>query len=251
MISTGQAAKLCGVSNNTILKAARTGALPSLKTPRGNLYRKVDVVEWIDNRLKVDNETLREGHEDLTGRVFKYRTVVRFDGYKGGKTRNGKFYTRRWWCRCKCGREGSIEERFLDYPCYSCSAMDSGLKKYPDGKYISGIQFLHIRKGSERRRDRLGDFKITQEFVDNLFEEQGGLCAISGVPLICSARLPTRKRSRATMSLDRIDSSKGYIEGNVQWVHKFINSIKSDHKQEDLISWCHIISGYQRSKEKP
>lgn len=42
-------------------------------------------------------------------------------------------------------------------------------------------------------------------------------------------------------SLDRIDSSQGYIKGNVQWVHKDINKMKFDLSQDRFLELCNII----------
>lgn len=46
------------------------------------------------------------------------------------------------------------------------------------------------------------------------------------------------KRIEASASLDRIDSSKGYEQGNVQWVHKDINNMKQSFSQDKFIDWC-------------
>jgi hypothetical protein len=48
--------------------------------------------------------------------------------------------------------------------------------------------------------------------------------------------------SKVTASLDRIDSSKGYVEGNVQWVHKRINIMKNDLSDSEFIEWCRVVS---------
>lgn len=41
-----------------------------------------------------------------------------------------------------------------------------------------------------------------------------------------------------TASLDRIDSTKGYTEYNIQWVHKLINIAKSTLTNNQFISMC-------------
>lgn len=51
-----------------------------------------------------------------------------------------------------------------------------------------------------------------------------------------------------TASLDRIDSSKGYIEGNVQWVHKRINKMKLDDSDTEFIEWCRLIADFNKDK---
>ncbi len=39
------------------------------------------------------------------------------------------------------------------------------------------------------------------------------------------------------MSIDRIDSSKGYVPGNVQLVCKFVNLGKSGHSQVEVLGF--------------
>jgi hypothetical protein len=52
----------------------------------------------------------------------------------------------------------------------------------------------------------------------------------------------TDKLNLTTASLDRIDSSKGYIEGNVQWIHKHINKMKNNFNESYFIEICKKIS---------
>lgn len=49
-----------------------------------------------------------------------------------------------------------------------------------------------------------------------------------------------------TASLDRIDSSKGYVEGNVHWVHKDINIMKWDFPLETFIKMCKFVAENNR-----
>lgn len=50
-----------------------------------------------------------------------------------------------------------------------------------------------------------------------------------------------KKSSETTASLDRIVSTKGYVEGNVQWVCKMVNIMKNVYDQEDFINMCKKI----------
>jgi hypothetical protein len=49
------------------------------------------------------------------------------------------------------------------------------------------------------------------------------------------------------MNIDRIDSNQGYIEGNIQWVHKDVNIMKMKMTDEKFIGWCHIISKFNNA----
>jgi hypothetical protein len=65
--------------------------------------------------------------------------------------------------------------------------------------------------------------------------KQNRKCKISGVPLVFSKKCWGKD---TTVSLDRIDSTRGYIESNVQWVHKNINMMKQEYTTEKFLDWC-------------
>ena len=50
----------------------------------------------------------------------------------------------------------------------------------------------------------------------------------------------------ATASLDRIDSSRGYVPENVQWVHKVINRMKGTLSDDEFKSWCRTVAAQRR-----
>ena len=45
-----------------------------------------------------------------------------------------------------------------------------------------------------------------------------------------------------TASLDRIDPTKGYIEGNIQWVHKDVNRMKMDFTETRFLELVNLIA---------
>ena len=76
--------------------------------------------------------------------------------------------------------------------------------------------------------------------MHKLFYEQMGKCKISGIDLIM-----TPKGNHQTASLDRIDSSKGYTEDNIQWVHKDINWMKNSFKEDVFLKYVDLIYNYR------
>lgn len=48
-------------------------------------------------------------------------------------------------------------------------------------------------------------------------------------------------RVRTNISIDRIDSSKGYVRGNVQFVCDVVNRMKADMHVTELQYWCKKI----------
>jgi len=78
------------------------------------------------------------------------------------------------------------------------------------------------------------DFDLDKQFLINLLEnKQDGKCAITKVPIEMKG-----KKERAVLyksaSLDRIDSDKGYVKNNVQWVMLGVNYMKLNFPEEDL-----------------
>ena len=72
---------------------------------------------------------------------------------------------------------------------------------------------------------------------------QNGKCALSGIdiPLLKNPKTKAQRESQLA-SVDRINSSIGYVEGNVQWVHKDINLMKNKFDQNYFIKMCKKIS---------
>ncbi len=89
------------------------------------------------------------------------------------------------------------------------------------------------------------EFLITIEYAWNQFLKQNRMCALTGKELFFNYRLTD---FTGTASLDRIDSNKGYTEGNVQWVHKYVNIMKQDFDQDYFIQKCEEVAQHQQDK---
>jgi hypothetical protein len=124
--------------------------------------------------------------------------------------------------QCECGSQRWIQPNELLNPnkCYSCIKC---AHKQPD--ILFPTQFGRIKRSAEARNI---EFNVSIEYLWELWEKQNGCCAITGDPL----------DSIRKASLDRIDSSKGYIEGNVQWVTYRANVSKHTMTMDELYSFC-------------
>ncbi|RTL07635.1 hypothetical protein EKK58_00240 [Candidatus Dependentiae bacterium] len=83
-------------------------------------------------------------------------------------------------------------------------------------------------------------FTLSIEDMNNLLMAQEKKCAISGLPIETTKR--HRYKTKATASLDRIDSSKGYTLDNVQWVHKHVNRMKHTFDQAYFEDLCRRVN---------
>lgn len=177
---------------------------------------------------------------DLSGQTFGDLYVIQRDFTK---TKRVNFL-----CRCKCGKIKSIFSHYLtagkNKTC-GCSRHFTGNKSnsWKGCGDITGHYFAHIR-GQAKIRNL--EFTITIEELWNLFEKQGGKCNLSGIPL---DMFINRNKSRSA-SLDRIDSSVGYIPSNIQWVHKDINYMKRTLSQAQLLKYCCLIADNHRNPTK-
>ena len=114
-------------------------------------------------------------------------------------------------------------------------------------------------------RHRGVSFTVSLEHLWALAVNQNMRCALSGLPLVFptiqggdgnwtadyNAQQKIRLGSgRVEMaSLDRIDSSKPYEEGNVQWVNKYVNIMKNGLSQDEFIHYCHLVASQHANPE--
>jgi len=108
---------------------------------------------------------------------------------------------------------------------------------------LSGTYLKNIKKNA---KDRNMEMSVSKEYLWNLFLRQDGKCAISGEPIFLEKSYC--KGNVQTASLDRIDSNKGYIEGNVQWVHKLVNRIKWHLSDREFLMWVDKIHDFNKEK---
>jgi hypothetical protein len=82
---------------------------------------------------------------------------------------------------------------------------------------------------------------ITAKDIEELYFKQHQKCALTGLPISFeNTNIRTRDLS-CTASIDRIDSSRGYTLGNIQLVHKDVNTMKNAFEQEYFIKMCKLI----------
>jgi hypothetical protein len=222
---------------------------------------------------------LRLAYPEFGGTIYqilnkKYQTVVAFANRMGlFKNENipiiGKKYfnlkvlrrkgsrknQKNWECICDCGK---ICERLnnelvgsnylkLRKSC-GCFLNREGI----DSPIFKGYKELPHRvfskiKGEAAKRNI--DFNITIEEMWNLFLKQNRKCALTGVKIYFPKSSKDENIGNRTASLDRIDSGKGYTIDNVQWVHKDVNIMKRDIKQDRFIEICDTISKYNFIEE--
>lgn len=183
---------------------------------------------------------------DLVGKKYHWLEVIEKIGSRGESGKQSIY----WKVKCKCGNiiERSTKsinrEENKSCGCYINS------KEYSRNNYlwnghgdIHGKFWNNIVRGAEHRGHI---FDISIEYAWNLYIKQNKKCALSGMDIVFAKTTRGWQHGECTASLDRIDSKKGYIKGNVQWVHKDINLAKQSITQKEFIELCKKV--YLHSK---
>lgn len=185
-------------------------------------------------RCQVCKKQATDTDDDLTDKQFEDWFVVK-------QIQHG--LRKRWLCRCACGAESPVSTHALlsggSTRCRKCSYRKMQL----NGK-MSYQRYFSIKKGAALRGIEFSP-QLTREYLADLFETQLRCCAISGISLQFAPNSKTVRKGGDTASLDRIDSTKPYEIGNVQWVHKLINIMKCRLSTEQFVKWCRQVVCHQ------
>lgn len=119
-----------------------------------------------------------------------------------------------------------------------------------DGCESTGAQYKLISGNWEKYYNRLRCQKNRQglalEVLLALHEKQGGLCALSGVPLTC--KLEKGAKCLTNASIDRINPKGAYSEDNIQLVCVALNIFRVDMPVAEFVDWCKKVSDYALRK---
>lgn len=178
------------------------------------------------------------------------RKIILESGTKFGKweiVKEKEDDPKKYFCRCECGKMKEVWKSHLIYGktkgCSQCSAKRGSEHHQWNGcGEIHGAVFAAIFNERGRKSRREIEANITIEYVWDLFLKQDRKCALSGLPIKFSEIGKPNKQYPQTASLDRIDGSKGYVEGNVQWVHKDVNRMKNVFTDERFIEICQAVA---------
>ena len=138
-----------------------------------------------------------------------------------------------WVCKCDCGNTRILKGTSLANKLTKSCGCIWKRAKYEE---MPGAYLGRIRLNAKRRSF---EFSITPKYLWKLFIKQQRKCKLSGIDIMFS-----NVRGQQTASLDRIDSTKGYVEGNVWWVHKNVNQMKMDMSLDDFLWWVKEVHLY-------
>lgn len=103
-------------------------------------------------------------------------------------------------------------------------------------------RFMKMYMDSAKKRKLV--FEITPQKLWEKFIEQEKRCYYTNIEIFFEKNGIERGLGNFTVSLDRIDPKFGYIEGNIQWVHRDVNKFKHKHSSEKYISICNLVDTF-------
>lgn len=102
--------------------------------------------------------------------------------------------------------------------------------------------FIKVAKYRTKTKDKFKDMNLDLPYLKRIWEEQSGVCPISGTSLT----LPRSSdrfggASPYNASLDRVDNSLGYVKGNVRFISHMANIARGAFTDEQLIEFCQRV----------
>lgn len=135
-------------------------------------------------------------------------------------------------CMCECGIRKLVSIYTLvkgtSTSCKDCQRYDG--QKNGNWKGIGVVPGYYLNR---RKMDTASKLEAAR-----LIEQQNFTCKLTGLPISFVDK---------TASLDRIDSTKPYAVGNMQWVHKNVNVMKNGYNLDYFIKMCKLIAEHNKS----
>jgi hypothetical protein len=230
-----QFAQLTGLSRTTIWRLREKGELDVRQVSARTVLIPVEAAKKF--LAKPAPPTVPPDRHSLVGKRFGHLVVESYTG------RMDNLNALIWVARCDCGKHIETIGWYLkngyktDCGCKIRASVPKPEK--PKAARMAGeisVRYWRtITCGAEARGLEL---TVTPEQAWQVVLKQERKCALSGRPL-------SFQRPGQTASLDRIDSSKGYTPGNIQWLDKEVNKAKMSLSQVDFINLCNDVTANQ------
>lgn len=172
---------------------------------------------------------LAKSEESFVGKTIEGCLVLQC---LGSNSHGHKIYL----CQCECGQTFEQRARLLRIGkpsvCVGCKRRRklSGVWK----KIWLNLNYNAVRRGIQ--------VAVSKEHCIKLLESQNFKCALSGIPISIAETIEAHYRGESSASLDRIDSTLGYVPENLQWVHKDVNKMKREFSQDRYIEICKLVA---------
>lgn len=189
--------------------------------------------------------------QDIIGRTYGKLTVGRLVRHEPPKKPRGPhryFYE----CACECGNTiEMLRANIVTHHTKSCGCLKQIRGKdspsWTGFGEISGRAWYAIET---KARERGLEFSITIQDAWKKFLDQKRRCALTGEKLTIDKVKVNGTYTYPTASLDRIDNTKGYVTGNIQWLHKDINWMKGRFTATRFVELCTAVASHSTKRKR-
>lgn len=136
----------------------------------------------------------------------------------------------------------SESEGKLSRTCKTCSNTASKSRYWRRKPHISMGELIYIRWNQAKNRSRHAQiiFKLSEQDIIDIYNLQEGKCYYSGLKM--STGIGDINSKESCLSIDRVDSSKGYEKDNVVLCCTGINIMKNNLDKNEFINFCKLIT---------
>jgi len=106
-------------------------------------------------------------------------------------------------------------------------------------EYSKFRPILKMLRDRIKRKPR--DFNLTLEYLKEIWDKQNGKCPFTNFDLELRTYKNDSQLNIKSASLDRIDNSKGYVQGNVRFVSVMFNFARNKFSDEEVIEFAQAV----------
>ena len=117
--------------------------------------------------------------------------------------------------------------------CKNLARKESYYNGSDKGRYhtVRGKCTQHCASAKQRAKKRGLEFNLTSSFLEELWNKQGGKCAITGTEFDLKG---TCSITGSGAAVDKIDPTKGYLRDNVQLLCSWVNTMKGARSMDEF-----------------
>lgn len=120
--------------------------------------------------------------------------------------------------------------------CKICCTKGNARSRVKVNSTIEGRAKIFLQNAVKSAKKRQQEFSLTVDDVVSFWKEQKEICAYSG------RKMTLESGKLTTVSIERIDSNKGYTVSNTILVCQAINRMKSDFSFYDFYDLCKDVA---------
>jgi len=148
-------------------------------------------------------------------------------------------------CRV-CGESKLLSDYYTKYnSCKSCIIKATTIYRANNVPLHERNIVSRLKNLCTKARLRTKEFDLIHSDLLDVWDKQNGRCAYTKLPLLATANRFN------TVSLDRVDSGKGYVVGNIQLVCAAINKMKQEYSEDLFILLSLLVTQNNKLSDLP